>query len=402
MPQLKDPPAGLPSIQLRHDIPGAGEQVFGVHHPNGAVKKLSIPHPGFDAVPSSGSLHIDVPFNFAVSGGSSGSGLFDTAGRITGVLSHGNPQGRGGVAPSPLTYFPTGTFLSVTAPAPPPPVTRDVVVVFDRSGSMAMDDGTGRPKIDAARDAVSLFVQLVKASVGNRLGLVSFSTAASSPPDFAIAPLTPARKTALIGPAPYSGGAVGLLTPGGMTSIGDGLDKGHLQIPAPVTNPRTILLMTDGLQNTFPFIADREGLLTGLDLHAIGFGSAANLDGAILSGLASRHNGVYVRAGGALALEKYFSHAFGNIFETGILMDPEFELAANQADGAPQQFDVCGEDAITVVAGWDDLTSLAYLEVTTPGGTTITQASAGIQGSRGRTWTFLRIPLPSSGARAGT
>ena len=265
-----------------------------------------------------------------------------------------------------------------------------------------MDDGTGRPKIDAARDAVSLFVQLVKASVGNRLGLVSFSTSASSPADFAIAPLTPARKTTLIGPAPYSAGLVGLLAPGGSTSIGDGLDKGHLQVPAPGTNPRTILLMTDGLQNTYPFIADREGLLTGIDLHAIGFGSASNLDGALLSGLASRHNGVYVRAAGALALEKYFSHAFGNIFETGILMDPEFELAANQAEGTAQQFDVCGEDAVTAVAGWDDIASLAYLEVTSPGGATVTQASPGVQGSRGRTWTFLRIPLPYGGERDGT
>ena len=45
--QLAEAPAGIPLIQMRHDIPAVGEQVFGIHHPNGAVKKLSVPHPGF-------------------------------------------------------------------------------------------------------------------------------------------------------------------------------------------------------------------------------------------------------------------------------------------------------------------------------------------------------------------
>lgn len=76
---------------MRPDVPGIGEQVFGVHHPNGAVKKLSVPHPGFATVTGSGSLFINVPSNFHVSGGSSGSGLFDAAGRIVGVLSDGDP-----------------------------------------------------------------------------------------------------------------------------------------------------------------------------------------------------------------------------------------------------------------------------------------------------------------------
>ena len=124
--------------------------------------------------------------------------------------------------------------LADTVPTPPPVITRDVMIVFDRSGSMSSEDGTGRKKIEAARDAVSLFVQLVRAGTGNRLGLVAFSTSASSPPEFPIAPVTdPANKTALIGPPPFSGGVVGGLTPGGMTTIGGGLDAGRAQIAVP-------------------------------------------------------------------------------------------------------------------------------------------------------------------------
>jgi hypothetical protein len=396
--QLAEAPAGIPAIQLRHDLPALapGEQVFGIHHPNGAVKKLSIPEgQGFATVTGSSSSGITVPHSVHVSGGSSGSGLFDTAGRIVGVLSRGNPCAGGALA-----YCPTKNILADLVPASPPPVTRDVMLVFDRSGSMSMDDGTGRTKIEAARDAVSLFVQLVRAGTGNRAGLVSFSTNASSPVDFSLKNVTPAAKTQLIGPAPYSTGKVGALTPGGLTTIGGGLDAARKQLAAAGANPRAILLLTDGLQNRPPLVADIEASLSGITVHAIGFGSESSLDGALLNALATAHGGLYMRAGGALALEKFFSSAFGNIFETGVLFDPEFDLPANR-DGDPIKFRVCGEEAFTAVAGWDRTDAALYLEVTSPGGAVINAATAGVDTASGRTWTFLRIPLPIAGERDG-
>jgi hypothetical protein len=194
--ELATSPAGIATFQLRHDLPGVGEQVFGVHHPNGAVQKLSLPHASFATVTASNAMSVRVGTSFHVSGGSSGSGLFDAAGRIVGVLSNGNPCAGG-----QLSYFPTATILTPIAPAPPPPITRDVMLVVDRSGSMQEGDGTGRLKLEAAKDAVSLFVQLVQAGTGNRVGLVSFSTAAG-PPTFNIANVTGANKTSLIGSAP--------------------------------------------------------------------------------------------------------------------------------------------------------------------------------------------------------
>ncbi len=406
--QLAEAPAGIPAIQMRHDLPTApsgatpGEAVFGIHHPNGAVKKLSLPHAeGFARVESSSPAGITVPTTVDVSGGSSGSGLFDAAGRIVGVLSNGDPCHGGR-----LSYFPTATILSVIAPAPPPPLVRDVMLVFDRSGSMSMDDGTGRSKVEAARDAVSLFVQLVRAGTGNRAGLVSFSTAASSPVDFGIANVTAGpggTKTALIGPAPYSTGVVGGLLPAGATSIGDGLKAAQSQFPVPGGNPRAILLLTDGLENTPPMVAGLESAhtLDGITVHAIGFGTETSLDGALLTALTAAHGGVYMRAGGGLALEKFFSHAFGNIFEAGILLDPEFGLPANQSSGKPVPFRVCGEETLTAVAGWDRTDAALFLQATTPGGTVITGATPGVETASGRTWTFLRIPLPIGGERDG-
>lgn len=397
--RLATSPPGIPAIQLRHDLPAAGEQVFGIHHPNGAVKKLSIPHPGFATVQSSGTTFINLPSSFDVSGGSSGSGLFDLAGRIVGVLSRGDPCGNSG-GPDPLISFPMATFLTDTVPAPPPPVTRDVMVVFDRSGSMSQDDGTGRSKIEAARDAVSLFVQLVQGGTGNRVGLVSFSTTASSPAEFDIANVTNASKLSLVGPAPYSGGEVGGLAPGGATSIGDGLDAGRLQFPAPGANPRSILLLTDGMQNTPPMIDEVEGNLGDITLHAIGFGTEANLQGDLLTALAEGHGGFYDHAINGLALEKFFTQAFGNIFEAGVLFDPEFDLPANQP-GDPITFPVCGEERITAVVGWDRDDARLLLEITSPGGAVITSSTGGVEAATGRTWSFLKLPLPHGGERDG-
>ena len=382
---------------MRHDLPLPGEQIFGLHHPNGAVKKLSIPHPGFDGVVTSDPNAITVPNNFAVSGGSSGSGLFDAAGRITGVLSNGNPCGGADL----LRYFPTASILPDLAPAPPPPITRDVMIVFDRSGSMSATGASGRSKIDEARDAASLFVQLVLAGTGNRLGLVSFSTAASSPVDAPISAVTAAGQATLVGPAPYIGGVVGGLTPGGSTTIGGGLDAARQQFPGPGANPRNILLLTDGLQNTPPMVADIEGMLGGISIDAIGYGTPANLDGALLSALAAAHGGRYAQGNTSLQLEKFFAQAFGNIFEAGLLMDPEFDLPAGR-NATPIPFSVCEEERITVVLGWDNPAASLLMDVKTPLGNTITGATAGVQQEIGQTWMFLRIPLPQAGERDGT
>src|SRR5215212_782593 len=210
--ELAVPPGGLgiTPLTMRSDLPTVSEEVFGIHHPNGAVKKLSIPHPGFATVSASNAAGIEVSLD--VSGGSSGSGLFDTAGRIIGVLSHGPACG--------LSYFPTASILPDLNAPPEPEATRDVMVVFDRSGSMSLDAGTGKTKIEEARDAASLFIQLVRSDTGNRAGLVGFSTTADVP--FHIDEVNAANKLTLVGNAPFTGGTVGMLMAGGSTSIGDG------------------------------------------------------------------------------------------------------------------------------------------------------------------------------------
>jgi trypsin-like peptidase/VWA domain-containing protein len=390
--RLKVPSGGLgiPTRALSASLPAVGDQVFGVHHPNGAVKKLSVPHSAASAkVSFSGATSIGVSLD--VAGGSSGSALFDLSGNVLGVLSNGSACS--------LSYFPAASILQdISAP---PPITRDVMLVFDRSGSMSLPGTSGLTKIEEARAAASLFVQLVRAATGNRVGLVSFSTTASSPVDFALGPVTAPNKTSLIGPAPFTSGIIGGLTPGGSTTIGGGLNAAFGQLVSG-TNLRNVLLFTDGLQNTPPMVDPNNTAPTNIFIDVIGYGTPASLDGNMLTALAASHRGQYVLADTNLKLQKFFSLAFGNIFEAGILLDPEFVLPQGQQAAAPIPFNVCEEETLTVVVGWDNRAAQLAIEVTTPLGATITAASPGIDSSASATWTFLRIPLPHSGERDGT
>jgi len=389
--ELEVPPGGLgiTPVTMRNDLPAANEDVFGIHHPNGAVKKLSLPGPNFATVSSSSASGIKVSLD--VSGGSSGSGLFDTFGRIVGVLSNG-PK-------CDLSYFPTATIIPDLNAPPEPPATRDVMIVFDRSGSMSLAAGTGKTKIEEARDAASLFIQLVRAATGNRAGLVSFSTAAATP--FPIDDVTSTNKTTLIGNAPFTGGIVGGLMADGATTIGGGLEAARLEFPVQVTNPRSILLLTDGMQNTPPMITATQPELAGIDVNIIGYGTEASLDGKLLTDFATYHNGFYTRAMSPLHLKKFFSLAFGNIFEAGAAVDPEHFLSKETDTAAPIPFNVCGEENITVVVGWDRDEGRLNLRVISPTGNVIQGNSPGVEQSTGRTWTFLRFALPNNGERDG-
>ena len=117
-------------------------------------------------------------------------------------------------------------------------------------------------------------MQLVREGAGDRLGLVTFSSTATTPqPPIAAA----AAKPALVGPAPFTTGLIGGISVGGSTSIGKGLQVALAAYGGGSTNDRAMLLMTDGLQNTPPFISDVEGSLGPAKLNVIGLGRTRTL-----------------------------------------------------------------------------------------------------------------------------
>lgn len=396
--QVQSPPGGFapPPLTIRPGLPTIGEELFVIHHPRGVVKKVSR-RPADPTCQVLATAPGTVSYACDSDNGSSGSPVIDMMGRIVAVNDWA-PGACSNLGQSSATVL--NDFLT----EPPPVQTVDVMLVLDRSGSMSLPSGSaGQSKIQHARRAAALFLDLLRTGAGHRAGIVSFSTAATLDAD--LADHTTARETALIGPAPaHNGGIVAGIAPGGFTTIGGGLDTARQRFPAPgaATNTPAMLLMTDGLENTPPMIKDAEPLLGGIKLNVVGFGTPASLDGPVLTDLARRHGGLYTRAGTGLDLNKYFVLAFGNIFESGISTDPDREVPAGQAQAQPIAVQVCGETSMTVVAGWNDPASDLEVSLRTPSGVTLTEGSAGIAGSSGDTWHFLRVPMPFAGDHDGT
>jgi hypothetical protein len=402
--QIETPPGGLgvPPLPIRPGFPSVGEEVFLIHHPRGATKKVSRKptNPGCDAQIVRDNK---IFFGGDLDNGSSGSPLFDLMGRIVGVndWAGGCPITLSDGTASGISAQAAAAILVDMATAPPPASDVDVVLVFDKSGSMSLPGLGGGMKIQQARDAAALFVDLLRLDRTHRAGLVTFSTSASVAE--ALAPIA-ANRTALIGPPPgRNGGAIGAITPDGMTTIGGGLRVGRQQLTSsPSTNTPAILLLTDGLQNTPPMIAEVEAELGNTQLCVIGFGTEGQLDGPLLTRLARDHGGIYTRADEGLALKKFFVLCFGNIFQTGIASDPFFVFPAGSSSMAPMPLSICDEESITVVLSWKNSPENLILSVITPAGNTLTSTTSGVFSSSGATWVYFRLGLPFNGEREGT
>jgi hypothetical protein len=395
--QIATPPGGLgvPPVPIRPSVPSVGEELFVIHHPRGTVKKVSRKptDPTCQVLSVSGNT---ITYACDSDNGSSGSPVLDASGRIVGVndWAPGACGNQGQSAAAILVDFsnPTPSFQDV-----------DAMLVLDRSGSMSELGFTGvNTKIDEARRAAALFIDLLRTDRTHKVGLATFSSTPSL--NFALAPINAANKNALIGPAPArNGGVVAAVATGGSTTIGGGLQTGKSALPAPGASPNlpAILLLTDGLENTPPMIADVEAALGSTRLCIVGFGSESSVDGPRLTTLARKHGGIYSRAGEGLQLKKFFVLAFGNIFETAVSMDPMVVMPKGATQATPIPLNVCGEERLTVVVSWENPAEDLQLTLVTPAGNLITAATPGLTASTGDTWVYYRVPLPLAGERDG-
>lgn len=378
--RLNAAPGALPApLTLRDAAPIVGEAVFTMHHPNGAARKTQLG--------TMGSFNSVNGMDYA--GGSSGSALFDVNGQLV-----GGPLSAG--VGCSVTYATAAAIKAALANPPAPPAPIDVMIVFDHSGSMAEPaPPVGRSKLAEAQDAAALFVQLVREGQGDRIGLVGFSSMADivTPP----APAA-AAKPVLAGPPPFTSGQIGAITAGGNTSIGAGVATALLAMGSS-GNQRAMLLLSDGLQNTLPLLEEVEGVLGNTIVNVVGFGSDADIDGPLLTRVAHAHRGHFTRAVDGLALRKFFGLSFGNIFESGALADPEYVLRASQKQSDPHFFSVCGEERVTLVLAWDDLSAPLRALIYTPSGKLVSERL--VRPVRGRSWVFFRITFPYEGERDG-
>jgi len=129
----------------------------------------------------------------------------------------------------------------------------DIVLVLDKSGSMAWNSGTTTTsRWNALRAAVSLFMDgLEKFDVGgtngDKIGLTFFDGAAVPPPTGFPTPLISTNGSTTPVNNNLTGGSA--VTPGGSTAFGAGLQTGLGNMPVAANRRRIIITYTDGEQN---------------------------------------------------------------------------------------------------------------------------------------------------------
>jgi von Willebrand factor type A domain len=240
-----------------------------------------------------------------------------------------------------------------------------VLMTLDQSGSMDELAGidTTTKRIDVLHSAATSFVQLVQDQ--NGVGVVSFDNVAH--PRFTVTQFTggafdPARGAATT--------AVQAIQPGGSTSIGSGLQLARDALaPATGYDRKAILVFTDGLENTEPWISD---VTIDDRTFAIGLGTAQEVSVGALTALANHTQG-YLLLSGALSpsiddyfrLTKYFLQVLAGMTNNDIVTDPEGFISPGAVLRVPFQLNEADIDATVVLLG--DVAGLRFA-VETPAG----------------------------------
>lgn len=315
----------------------------------------------------------------------------------------------------------------------------DVMIVMDRSGSMAGSDASGASKLEAAVDAADYFGDLLEAGradgATNRIGIVTYASSASL-----ALPLTDVDGTLRDPGAPFPTALDGIEAsgPGGCTGIGAGIERAIQELcsggdcsdepatpPAGTNARKAILLMTDGLENRPPCLQPAGssggsgcgsqcfGAQLAYDdlgftqLVGVGFGSTGSLNGDLLTLLAERQGGIYVQNpnGPDDDLKYFYAMAFGQLSDEFLLVDPRGHLPAGESQTPPVEYGSCeGDGKLTFTSGWQhpvDPGALRLL-VNDPSGDLVRPGPSNVEASEDSLWATTRVRLPHRGRADGT
>src|SRR5258708_603852 len=225
----------------------------------------------------------------------------------------------------------TATLSPDTAPVPQPtfacsrnsrpPI--DVVMVLDKSGSMSSTTNSGigcspspcsGPRIDALRSSVKNLFQRwstlptapplpppAPAPTPDKIQVVLFDSTAcywSTLHPVATCPFTtPPPLVNLTDPSvanAFTDTNLNAITPGGSTSIGDGLFKAAPALPPEAGHRKVIVLMSDGQQNTNPLVDSSTGFPNSPQIYTVTLGPSTSVDPAINQAIANARLGFYL------------------------------------------------------------------------------------------------------------
>jgi len=281
----------------------------------------------------------------------------------------------GGTVPFVVVFAPTGTGLvqgtltissndlanpTVTIPLQGTGVqasASSLSMILDRSGSMA-EPAPGGTKMDALKTSAKLFTDLLIEGQGDRLGSVEFDNQYSVLTQ--IADVTASQKSTVKN-------GIDTLYPRGMTSIGGGLQTGLSQLSVATTPRKILMVFTDGMENTPPWIANIP-IPSGTEVYSVGLGDPAYISTAALSQLAINSNGRFFNPADTLLLRKDFVQVLSDAFRMNMAADPIYTISSGRTQILYVPLCDCDRRASFVIY-WDNPATQLTLEVVAPDGT---------------------------------
>jgi M6 family metalloprotease-like protein len=260
----------------------------------------------------------------------------------------------------------------------------DVVLLIDRTGSMAGS------KIDAARNASKQFVDFMR--INDMIGVVSFNTSATT--NFPLTTISSSdTKT-------QAKAAIDAINAGGNTSIAVGLQRAQEQLTTlgQASHPWAIILLSDGQENTTPWVASvLPGIVSSKTVvYTIGLGSGA--DEALLMDIAVQTGGTYNFAPGPEQLAAIYNTIVGEVTNQQTLLSETGTAQAGVIDTKSVVVDSTISEA-TFSISWSNSATTISLQLRKPDGTIIDPSTASsdpnIDYSSGATFAYYRVRTPT-------
>jgi hypothetical protein len=269
----------------------------------------------------------------------------------------------------------------------------DQMLTVDTSGSMA--DPTESPSIQAAVNAASLFADVARPE--DRVGLVTFAGNDSEPDGDAtlrnvLADATDAQRDAIKN-------ELALLTPGGWTSIGDGLDVAGDEFPihGSALGEDWIVLLSDGQENEALLWTQVEAAINsaGIRVNSIALGPDA--DQILLQEIATETNGDYyyvetgtlAEAASSGSLPNRLADVYAAASERIKGQERLWEFAGGVATGQSSTHEFLVQQGgiveATLSVNWDDPADSLTATIVRPDGSVVTDGVGGARIHTGST-----------------
>jgi len=272
----------------------------------------------------------------------------------------------------------------------------DVMVTIDSSPSMYSDcycypdNPDGEDRIGPAKLAAKTLIDQMQA--GDSIGVVSFGGYATL--NYPLTAVTSETQTA-------AKNAIDSIYSINATSIGAGLESAlnDYLIHGNPDNSHSILLISDGYENSYPYASNILPQLQSNDISVYSVGLGNTADASLLQSIATSTGGTYTFSPTPADLTAIYNRLAGKISGQQMVTSGEGDLLPGQTNSEQA---LIGTRSATFAVSWDNLTAGIDFSLLTPSGNVIDSDSpsfdAAVEYFETMGFAFYRIIAPETGS----